>query len=275
MNRLYLPFLLFLICVTSACTSIPEQYTDLDVRTFDVADSGSILIRVDFGEVTILESDDAYVIVDGQVLFADSLEYQVSTIEKQHEIKVFAHRDYLSSPPLRVFVHVPKQMQVKVETVGASSLVKDYQGDVKIASLSGAIGIERVTGVLMLRSNRGSITVRESSGDIGIVGNYGALTAQNVHGDVSVSTIMGNILFDGLLQDGDNIRLEADHGSVSVNLDVDSALSLQVRSTSGDVACMLPGMTSTTRTCDGKLNVNGGALSIRTVSGAVTLQATP
>jgi len=234
-----------------------------------------MLIRVDYGEMTILESDDAYVIVDGQVLFADSLEYQVGAVEKQHEIKIFAHRDNLSSPPLRVFVHIPKQMQVKVETVGASILVKDYQGDVEIASLSGDIGVERVTGVLMLHSNRGSITVRESSGDIGLVGNYGALTAQNVHGNISVSTIMGNILFDGLIQVGDDIHLEADHGSVSVNLNADSALSLRVRSTSGDVACMLPGMTSTTRTCDGNLKVNGGGLSIRTVSGAVTLQAIP
>jgi DUF4097 and DUF4098 domain-containing protein YvlB len=275
MNRLNLPFLLFLICVTSACTSIPEQYTDLDVRTLDVADSGSILIRVDYGEVTVLESDDTYVMVAGQVLFTDRLEYQVSTVEKQYEIKVFAYRDNLSSPPLRVFVHVPKQMQVKVETDDASILVQDYHGDVEIASLSGNIAVERVTGELTLRSNRGSITVRESSGDIGIVGNYGALTAQSVHGDVSVSTIMGNILFDGLIQDGDDIRLEADHGSVSVILNADSALSLQVRSTSGDVACMLPGMTSSTRTCDGEFNANGGVLSIRTVSGAVTLQSTP
>ena len=73
-------------------------------------------------------------------------------------------------------------------------------------------------------SNRGDIIVRKSSGNINVAGNYGALNVQNVHGETAVSTIMGNVMFDGLIQMGDIVRLETDHGPVSVNLNQDSDL---------------------------------------------------
>ncbi len=98
---------------------------------------------------------------------------------------------------------------------------------------------------------------------------------QNVHGETAASTIMGNVVFEGLIEAGDTIRLETDHGAVSVNLSADSAMTLQVNSTSGDVTCMLPDVVSSTRTCDGKIHSGDGSLSIRTVSGAVTLQLIP
>jgi len=273
MNRQFLLALILLAALVSACA--PEKYTALESRVIDVVGSQSILIQVDYGEVKILGSDDSKVTIEGQVLFAEKLEYEVNTTQNQIVIKVFAHRDDLSSPPLRLFVHVPKQLQVKVETDKASVLVQGYQGDLEVDSTSGNVTVEQMTGVLTLHSNRGNISVRDSSGEIGIVGNYGALTMQNTSGETSASTIMGNILFDGLIQAGDKVRLEADHGSVSVNLSADSALGIQVRSTSGDVTCILPGISSTTRTCDGVMNPGGGSLSIRTVSGAVTLQLIP
>jgi DUF4097 and DUF4098 domain-containing protein YvlB len=225
--------------------------------------------------VTVLESEGDYVEVGGQVVPADKLEYQFGSTDKQVTLKILAQRGNLSNPPLQVVVHVPKQLQVKVETDNASVFVRDYQGDLEVASTSGNIRIERMAGEMTLRSNRGNITVRESSGSISVVGNYGALTIQDVNGEIGVSTIMGNVVFTGLVQAGDIVRLETDHGSVSVNLSRDSALGIQVRSTSGDVACMLPRITTTTRTCDGEIRSGGGMLSIRTVSGAVTLQLIP
>ena len=108
--------------------------------------------------------------------------------------------------------------------------------------------MEEANGILTLHSNRGNITVKESAGQVGIVGNYGTLKTQNVSGELSVSTIMGNILFDGIVKDGDTVRLETDHGPVTVNLNENSSLAVKVSSTSGDVACMLPEITSAART---------------------------
>jgi len=274
MNRLIPLIMILIVCFLPACSPASEQFTELESRVVDM-DSQSVLVQVDYGEVIVLGTEEQLVQVGGQVLFADELEYQVSSMEKQITIKVLAHQDNFSDLPLRVVVHIPKQLQTKIETDSASVIVKDYQGDLEVSSTSGDITVERMTGTLTLRSNRGNITVRESSGDVSVVGNYGVLAIYNVRGETAASTIMGNVVFDGLIQAGDNVRLETDHGAVSVHLSQDSTLGIQVRSTSGDVACMLPGITSTTRTCDGEIGSFGGVLSIRTVSGAVTLQVIP
>jgi len=264
-----------LACFASACVPTSEQYTNLESRVVDVTDVQSILIQVDHGEVTVLASNDSNVSIDGQILFVDELEYQVDSIEKQILVKIFSHRDNLSRVPLKTVIRLPKNKQVKVETDNASVLMQGYQGDVEIASTSGDIKLEQTTGKLTLRSNRGNVTVQDSSGVVSVVGNYGLLTLQGMSGEIAASTIMGNIVFGGLIQQGDAVRLETDHGAVSVNLSAESALTLKTRSTSGDVTCLLTGVTSSTRTCDGEMRSGGGSLSIRTVSGSVTLQLIP
>ena len=204
MKRLSFLILLLLVFLIPACSTTPEHYTDLESRLVEAVGSQSILIQVDHGEVTVLESEDDRVEVGGQVLFVDELEYQVSSTENQITIKVFVHRDSLSDMPLRLEVHVPKEMMVRIETENASVFVQDHQGDVEVASTSGNITIEQMTGKLTLRSNRGNVTVREGSGVINVVGNYGALTIQNVSGETVASTIIGNIVFSGLIQVGDS-----------------------------------------------------------------------
>lgn len=275
MNRLIIPILMMLVCFISACLPTSKQYTELESHVFDSVDSQSILIQVDHGEVIVLGSEDDHVKVGGQVLLADELEYQVSSTEKQISIKATTNRNNSPDKPLRVEVNVPKGTPVKVETDSASVFVENYQGDLEVDSTSGKITIEQIIGRIILWSNRGDIIVRKSSGNINVAGNYGALNVQNVHGETAVSTIMGNVVFGGLIQAGDVVRLETDHGSVSVNLDQDSDLSLQVSSISGDVACMVPGLSSSTRSCAGEIGAGNGTLKIRTVSGAVTLQLTP
>jgi DUF4097 and DUF4098 domain-containing protein YvlB len=86
---------------------------------------------------------------------------------------------------------------------------------------------------------------------------------------------MGTINFTGLIHAGDNVRLETDHGPVDVNLEADSTLTLAAQSTSGDMACMVSGVNSSTRWCNGQFGTGDGALQIRTVSGAVWIRTTP
>jgi len=267
--------LMLLASLISSCNPTPEKYTELDNRVVDAAEAQSVLVQLDHGELTILQSQDSRIRIDGQVLFPDELEYAIESTKEQILVKAVTHHDSSSKVLLRLTIQVPEQMRVKVQTVDASVLAQDYQGHLEVASTAGEITAERVHGSLTLRSNRGNITVQESSGDINVVGNYGALTIQNVSGETAVSTIMGNVVFDGLIEAGDAVRLETDHGAVSVNLSADSALTLRVRSTSGDVTCMLPDLVFSTRICDGVMHSGEGSLAIRTVSGAVTLQLLP
>ena len=267
--------LLIFMILAVACNPVPEQYTELEPRFVDPGNATLLLLRVDNGEVFFAESESLFLELDVQVLLPDKLEYQVSATEDQITVKILSQDNNSKMPPLRLVVRVPPQWQSRIETDRASVMIRDYDGNVEVASTSGNITAERVSGTFIMRSNRGNITVRESAGKVNIVGNYGALTLQDTTGEAAASTIMGNVLYEGLIQMNDNVRLEADHGSVSVKLSADSALTLQIRSATGDVACMLSGIDSTTRTCDGEVASGGGSLSVRTVSGAVTLQLLP
>jgi len=269
------PLLILLAYLVSGCTPIVERYTNLETRLIAPLQTQAVLLQVDYGEVQLLESKDRQIHVDGQTLFADELEYVVDSTESLISIQIYSHNNRSSSAPLRVNILMPPHLQVRIEAEAASIRAKDFQGNLEISSTSGDIALEQMAGEMALYSNRGSIAVRDSSGKISIVGNYGMLSAQNVRGDVGISTIMGNVVFGGLIGEDDTIRLETDHGSVSVNLSPDSDLRLQVRSTSGEIACMVPKVVASTRTCDGEIESGKGSLSIRTVSGAVTLQATP
>ena len=267
--------LLIFIILAVACNPVPEQYTELEPRFVDPGNATLLLLQVDNGEVLLVESESLFLELDVQVLLPDKLEYQVSATEDQITVKILSQDNNSKMPPLRLVVRVPPQLQSRIETDRASVMIRDYDGNVEVASTSGNITAERVSGTFIMRSNRGNITVRESAGKVNIVGNYGALTLQDTTGEAAASTIMGNVLYEGLIQMNDNVRLEADHGAVSVKLSADSALTLQIRSATGDVACMLPGIDSSTRTCDGEVASGGGSLSVRTVSGAVTLQLLP
>jgi hypothetical protein len=271
-----IPFLLTLLAgLIQACMPVPEKYAELEQRIVEVLDKQTVLIQVDHGELTLMRSQDSRIWIGGYVLFPSELEYLIDPTKEEILINVITNRDSSPKAPLNLMIQLPEQMKVKVETEDASVFAADFQGDLEVDSVSGDITIERVTGTLTLNSNRGNIAVRETAGAVNIVGNYGLLTLQDVSGETAASTIMGNIMVSSLIQRNDSVRLETDHGSVSVRLQEDSALSLQARSTSGEVVCMLPGLYSTARACQGELNSGGGNLSIRTVSGAVTVQWLP
>jgi DUF4097 and DUF4098 domain-containing protein YvlB len=268
--------LLILVAYSApACAPNAGQYTDLETRLIEPLEGKSLLLQVDYGHVQLLASEDRQIHVQGQALFVDDLEYAVVSTESQVSVRIYSHHSRSSEAPLLVTILVPPKLKARVETEAASIRAQGIQGDLEITSTSGDITLEQVTGVMTLHSNRGDITVQDSSGVVSVVGNYGILTAQNVTGDVGISTIMGNIAFSGSIGGNDNVRLETDHGSVYVDLAADSDLSLQVRSTSGEIACMRPALVVSTRTCDGEINSGSGSLSVRTVSGAVTLQMTP
>lgn len=272
MNARIITIILYLLI--SGCRNV-NSLDQLPVRTAQVVEGQSVQIYLNEGVVTVRGNTDGQVYVNGQTLSSDQTNYNITTVNDQVQITVNYKGKRSSSPPVYLEVSVPNDIALTIETDSASITVREYAGEVKAASVSGNIFIEDVQGSITMHSNRGDVRIGGSTGKISVVGNYGLLTLENAQGEIGVSTIMGNVVFNGAILTGDEVYLETDHGAVSAQLSADSALSIQVRSTSGDVACMVPGLTSTTRICDGIMNSGGGSLSIRTVSGAVMLQLLP
>ena len=237
-----------------------------------VEEGQSLLIQLTKGEVEIVGSENEQVQISAQT-FVDENDYRVVSTKERIHITASDGGSQLSQDPLSLLVRVPHNVRVEIETSFAPIFVHDYEGDMEASSVSGDISIQNVNGSIAARSNRGDVTVERSTGKISVVGNYGLLTLEDVRGSTGVSTIMGTITFNGGVSEDDVVRLETDHGSIAVTLNLGSSLSIQVRSTSGDVLCHLPEITSSLRTCDGVLNAGDGILAIRTVSGTVTVRA--
>jgi hypothetical protein len=97
----------------------------------------------------------------------------------------------------------------------------------------------------------------------------------DLHGQISATNIIGGIMFSGLLSAGDALRFETDHGDVVVNLSPGSSAGIQLTSAGGRIVCTLPGLSGMFDRCSGPLGDAAGTLTIRTVSGAIILNATP
>jgi DUF4097 and DUF4098 domain-containing protein YvlB len=272
MNRIIAP--LFFLFLLSACR--PEQASvALPAQTVNVDGGQAVLIQLKSGEILVRGGDDGQVRVEGQTISPDQTEINVETLNDQIGIFIRYTGRQSSNAQLQVEVSVPDDVPLKIETDSAAITVHDYRGRLDAESISGSILIENVNGEITAHSNRGDVQVWNSFGTMSLVGNYGLLSIGSSSGEIGVSTIMGRINFSGSIQASDAVRLETDHGPVTVSLSPNSILDFEVTSNSGDVACMLPDVSATLRTCNGVLNDGGGSLRVRTVSGAVTLQLTP
>ncbi len=272
MNHLGL-LIISVICLSSCMTE--HRLIQLTPHALQIAQGQVLLIRLNEGEVQVGGSEDEQIQVNSQAFLPEKVIYEV--VETKDQIQITVHYDGRKSSeiPILLQLSVPNHVKVKIETEYASIVVQDYEGDLEAVSVAGDISIQNVNGSIAARSNRGDVTVKRSVGKISVVGNYGLLSFEDVSGNTGVSTIMGTVIFSGPIKADDIVHLETDHGPVRVNFSSDSAFSVQVRSTSGDVTCVLPGINSSLRACDGVFGSIGGTLNVRTVSGAVNLQVTP
>jgi hypothetical protein len=179
-----------------------------------------------------------------------------------------------AAPPLQLRLLVPPGTPLRVTTFDAAVRVAGHAGPLDVASTSGDIVAEGVTGVAVLRTGRGDVRVTGGAGEFHVLGEHGVLTLDGVAGEVWASTIMGAISWSGPAGEADAVHLETDHGPVEARLGPSANIQVSAATTSGDVACPFAGAPSP-RACAAALGTGASALTIRTVSGAITIRAAP
>jgi DUF4097 and DUF4098 domain-containing protein YvlB len=262
---------LCLIVAACAPTAVPTP-VDLKPKTLQVGDAQTIYIEINQGELLIVGNASHTLEISGQTIFPGQIDYRTASVGDQISVTANYTGGKPSDIPIQLEVSVPNGIKVKVDTRYASVVVRDYDGDLQVASVSGNITVENVSGRLVAHSSRGDVSVQNSAGKINLIGNYGRMDVKNVTGELGISTFMGSITFNGPISIGDAMRFETQHALVIVNLSPESALSLQVNSNSGEVACMLPGINAALRSCEGELNSGGGSLTVQSRSGAITIK---
>ncbi|RPI86953.1 MAG: hypothetical protein EHM41_06690 [Chloroflexi bacterium] len=256
-----------------SCSSSDQLSEPIQPREIPVHPGDAVVVRVNSGQIDILGTDENVVGVEGEL--ADPGRTEVSIENDDGHIQINAETEQSlyseSEEVLNLEIQVPQGISMTVVTMNASVNIHGISGTITVDSIAGDILAEDLSGVISLRSGRGDVRVVDSSGEVRVLGEHGLLSLENLHGTVGSSTIMGTIQYNGRVVTGDDIRMEVDHGPVEIQLASNSDAVLNVTSTSGGVRCP-PGFESTARTCQGELGRGEGQITVRTVSGQVTVR---
>jgi Putative adhesin len=127
--------------------------------------------------------------------------------------------------------------------------------------------VHTVNGSLIVRGIDGGGELRSVNGDVEVLESSGRFNAKTTNGNLRLELRE--------LADGAPMNLETVNGSVELGLPWDARADLNVHNMNGDLYSEVP-VTSTTalpgsRAFHGRLGRGGGAISVRTVNGAIRL----
>jgi DUF4097 and DUF4098 domain-containing protein YvlB len=269
--------------------TVPRE-TTLDAET-DFGDvsltgtNGDAILRTDFGKVSVAD-------VTGGVLDVHS-SFGDMTLENVEAgaVTVGSNAGAITLRGVEVSGAVDLSTDfghVSFETGGAEKLeVKTNSGNVRLENLT-------IRDAVIAKSDFGTVTltavaaasyeVDSNSGTVTIVGAAGPVKVHTDFGDVSVteadqadidlSTNSGNIEFAGSLGEGPHV-VGTDFGTVHLGLPEDSALTVDLETSFGNIRSDLPITLSGSQDNNhwtGTVNGGGASLAVETDSGSITVE---
>jgi len=271
-------FLLVIIATLSACVQSTTPTKTIQERV-DLSPNQVIFLEIESGLVTLVGGRSIGVIkIDGELLDSEQVAFSIKSSDELIDITAQVKPSPFSgfsTPPVNLTVEVPDGYSVYIKTYDAAVALRDLNGDLNVSTVSGDLLAENMAGTVTLVSSRGNVTVKNFSGQLQVLGEHGILELENVSGKIGSSNIMGSIHYQGQPMPGDEIHIEVDHGPVEISLPHNSNLDLEIHTTSGELICIAPGLVSTGHTCMGTIGSGGASMTVRSVSGRVSLQLSP
>jgi DUF4097 and DUF4098 domain-containing protein YvlB len=176
------------------------------------------------------------------------------------------------------------QGEVFASTVRGDVNVKGGSGVITAKSVQGEVHVEGARGKVNVSTVNEKITVADTSGDISAETINGGVTLTGIDSkSVDVSTVNGDIVFEGKLADGGHYGFGAHNGSLSLGVpeNVNATFSIRTYQGSFSTDLPLPGVsradlqrgrrvtaTLGTGSADVTLETFGGAIRLRKASAA-------
>ena len=134
-----------------------------------------------------------------------------------------------------VFISIDgAQSEVSAETTQGDVTVKGGAGTVTAKSIMGEVSVEGARGRITASSVNESVRVASSSGDIAAESSNGNITLSQITSEnVDVSTINGNVTFDGPPAARGRYRFATHNGNISVGIPESSNVTFIVRTYQG------------------------------------------
>lgn len=132
------------------------------------------------------------------------------------------------------------QSEVSAETVRGDVIIKGGTGTIVAKSIQGEVIVEGARGRINVSSVNEGIRVSGASGDITAETTNGHISLTRItSSNVEVTTVNGNIVFEGPVADKGRYRFTTHNGSISAAVPDDSNVAFIVRTYNGDFSTNL------------------------------------
>jgi DUF4097 and DUF4098 domain-containing protein YvlB len=131
--------------------------------------------------------------------------------------------------------------EVTVETVGGNVRVSGGSGAVSLRSVEGTITVEKTTGRVQASAVNEGITLTNTAGEVVADSINGDVVIENAQSSsLDVSTVNGDVTFNGTVRDNGVYRLTTHGGDISVGLGGAANAIVFVRTFQGDFSADFP-----------------------------------
>ena len=254
-----------LVLLLRACSGGGPAVSEVFTKTLTLSGKETIYIEMHAGNLEVQPAVGQELGIRAGLVAPDLLE--ISQNDASIEI---IHNQSQTADFVRV--QVPEGSILKIKTFSADIHIEGFAGDLTVNSSAGKITIDQVAGSATAWAGRGEIAATDSQGKMVLISEHGAVRVENFSGEISLSTIMGSLVYHGAQNDQNTVRLEADHGSVTVYMPESANTAISASSTSGEVVCIGPNVIQTVDGCLASAGSGTGSITIRTVSGRVEVR---
>ena len=232
----------------------PETSPRTD-QTVDVAKGTRLVLSNNAGEVTVRSWDRDQVRV--QATHNPRITVDIATADNTLRVRSRAARGPANLVDYQITV--PRWMAVNLSGTYLESTIEGTTAEVTVESVHGNIRVVGGSGNVNLRSVEGIITVDKASGKlqattinegIRLTNISGDVTAETTNGDIvienaqttslEVSTVNGDVTFNGTMRDGGAYRLTTHGGDLRVGLGGAPNATVFVRTFQGDFTADFP-----------------------------------
>jgi DUF4097 and DUF4098 domain-containing protein YvlB len=224
-------------------------------QTVDVAKGTRLVVSNNAGEVVVRSWDRDQVRV--QASHGERVSVDVATVDTTLRLRARTNRG--PATLVDYTITVPRWMPVNLSGTYLESTIEGTTAEVNVESVHGNIRLVGGSGNVTLRSVEGVITVDKATGKLQATTINEGIRLTNISGDVSaettngdivienaqttsldVSTVNGDVTFNGTMRDSGAYRLTTHGGDIRVGLGGAANATVFVRTFQGDFAADFP-----------------------------------
>ncbi len=130
---------------------------------------------------------------------------------------------------------------IEAETREGSVWIQEAVGAVAVLTLEGDVAMEDVSGAVAVENGEGNVHLSRVSGAIAVEGIEGEIHLRDIDSEaVDISTVEGNVWYDGVIRSNGRYRLVTHEGNVTLTVPEGSGMTVSVATFEGSLHPSFP-----------------------------------